>query len=171
MPTQAEVEAPVDETAEIQAQMARIRRELHEGAEDIAQNAREMVDWKHYVRQFPWAAIGVAAAAGYMVVPRRLHVIRPDARTLEKMAKRDRLVIKQSGGIEEEKRAGLGGMIFGLASSMMMRSLMTYVGGQAGKLFGDKAAEDTDGVSPSPSPYAESTPQVPPARGANPEVR
>ena len=40
-----------------------------------------MTDWTFYVRRFPWAAVAVAAAAGYMLIPRKKagHFSRPEA--------------------------------------------------------------------------------------------
>ena len=37
----------------------------------LVSSARDLTDWRHYVRSFPWLSVTAAAAIGYLVVPRR----------------------------------------------------------------------------------------------------
>lgn len=70
---------------EIQQQMRQVRTELGNGVEELVANAqdvkswaREVTDWRHYVRNYPWACLGAAAAVGYLMVPSRSQVVVAD---------------------------------------------------------------------------------------------
>jgi ElaB/YqjD/DUF883 family membrane-anchored ribosome-binding protein len=64
------VAATSDEINEIQEQMAQIRRELHQDVREVVAGAEAATDWRRYVRAYPWAAVGIAMAGGYLLVPR-----------------------------------------------------------------------------------------------------
>jgi hypothetical protein len=119
--------------------MAQIRCNLHEEMQEIVENAREMTDWRHYVKAYPLASAGLAAAVGYLVVPRRLEVRSPDLKTLQKLAERNQLVLGTQP--QGKQRASLGKQVFSFAASLAVRGLMAYAGQQAGKIFGQQAAE------------------------------
>jgi hypothetical protein len=65
------VATTTNESDEIQQQMARIRRELHQDVSEVVAGAEAAADWRRYVRAYPWAAVGIALAVGYLVVPRQ----------------------------------------------------------------------------------------------------
>ena len=46
-------------------------REIDHDLEDVSASARSMVDWKHYVKAYPWVCLGTAAALGFLIVPKR----------------------------------------------------------------------------------------------------
>lgn len=133
---------PTAETAqEIRRRMAAVRREMDESVDEIVENARELVDWRYYVKTYPWATVAVAAAAGYMVVPRKLHVMRPDAATLAQLAKEHRLVVENE--TPEARSPGFIGSVVTMAGSLAMRAALAYVGQQMGKIVAQEAAEPT----------------------------
>ena len=52
--------------------MAQIRQRLHQDMQGVVAGAEAASDWKHYVRLYPWAALGVwPSPAGFLVIPRR----------------------------------------------------------------------------------------------------
>lgn len=59
------------EADEIRFQMAKIRNELHQEMRGVVDSATAVTDWRSYVRNRPWLAIGLAFATGYILVPRR----------------------------------------------------------------------------------------------------
>lgn len=133
-------ETGADLTAEeIQARMAVIRAELRYEVQGIVGNAKQLVDWRHYVQAFPWGSLAVAASLGYFSVPRRLEIISPDKETLEQLAKDNRLVVKHQP--KGEEKPGVVVSLANLAGNMLLRAGIAYVGQQAGKLFGEQAAE------------------------------
>jgi hypothetical protein len=50
-------------------EMAIARCELVEDAREVVSNAKELTDWRHYVREYPWLFAGTAFAVGYAIVP------------------------------------------------------------------------------------------------------
>ena len=132
-----------EEVEQIRAEMAQIRCDLNEGVEDLVEHAREMADWRYYVRAYPLASAAAAAAIGFLAVPRKPQIISPDAKTLAELAKKNQIVVVDRP--RAEKGRTLSGSLFNLVASLAMRGLMAYIGQQAGKVVGREAAEETDG--------------------------
>jgi hypothetical protein len=120
--------------------MEQLRGELNEEYGAIVRGARVLADWHYYVRTFPWACVGAAAALGFLAVPRRLEVMSPDAETLAQLAKTNRLVVKQKPEVHE-RNGGMVGALLTLAANTALRAAIAYAGQQSGKLFGAKAAQ------------------------------
>jgi hypothetical protein len=122
---------PADSAAEIQQQMRQVRRELGEDVDEIVENARILADWKHYVRTYPWVCLGVAAAAGFIIVPSRTHIVRPDAKELAAWAKSQKLVIEPAS--QAKPRTSLMGTIGGMAANALLQGglavLRNYLAG------------------------------------------
>jgi hypothetical protein len=117
--------------------MAKIRSELHQDVRGIVENAKVITDWKHYVRHHPWACMVGAAALGYLVVPKRLEILRPDPETLADLARTNRLVVNAQS--EPRPRGGTTGAIFTFLATALMRGAMGYLGQQATWLMRGRA--------------------------------
>ena len=133
------------EAEAIRAEMSQIRCDLNEDVEDLVEHAREMADWRYYVRAYPLASVAAVAALGYLVVPKKPQIISPDAKTLAELARKNQLVVVDRP--KAEKRRTLSGSLFSLVASLAMRGLMAYVGQQAGKVMGHQAAEEAQRAS------------------------
>jgi hypothetical protein len=72
--------------------MQQIRCEIDQGMEDMVASAHRMVDWKHYVKTYPWVCLGTAAVLGFLVVPKRATAIPPDLAALAELARTGHLV-------------------------------------------------------------------------------
>jgi hypothetical protein len=57
--------------ADIQRRMAQVRHDMHQEVHDAVKGAQSLADWQSMVKGHPWLALSIAAAAGYMIVPRR----------------------------------------------------------------------------------------------------
>jgi len=57
-----------DSIKAIQKRMKEVRREL---GNDLATSARDITNWRSYVRASPWICLGAAVAIGYLVVPKK----------------------------------------------------------------------------------------------------
>lgn len=119
--------------AEIQQEMRRLRSEIRDDVLEVVDSAQTIADWRFYVRTYPWACVGVAVLGGYLLTPNKPQIVRPDADTLAKLAKRHQLVVEPDP-VAKPKQT-LGQSIFSLAANMMVRGLMGYVGQQLGKVL------------------------------------
>jgi hypothetical protein len=122
------------EAEQIQDEMGRVRGELSQEFEKLVGGALTLVDWRHYVRSYPWACLAGAVGLGFMLVPKRLEVIRPDADALEELARRHRLEVQPSS-TKGAPRGGLATSIATMAASMAVRTAMGILSQHAGKLF------------------------------------
>src|SRR5262245_35990311 len=99
----------------IQAEMRQVRTELRADVQEIVAGARVMTDWRHYVRQYPWLAVGAAAALGYFLVPPRPVVIKPSSHDLIELAKAHKLFVDTAPKPQPKQgvMASLTGMVMG----------------------------------------------------------
>jgi hypothetical protein len=118
---------------DIRRQMSRIRCDLHEDVRGIVENARVITDWKHYVRRYPWACMAGAVAVGYLVIPRRLEIMRPDPDTLAELAKTNRLIVNSQP--QPQLRGGTVASMFTFLANTFVRAAIGYMGQQAGKIL------------------------------------
>ena len=126
----------------IRSQMAGVRSALDENVHEIVTNARNLTDWKYYVRAAPWGAVGAAAALGYLAVPRRLEIMRPDASDLAELARQNRLVVQPAAQAQEKRSSGPTQMIVTMLTNAAMRAAMAYFSQQAGRIMGQEAADE-----------------------------
>lgn len=72
---------------DIRRRMAEIRSRLHQDVRGVVRDASQATDWTAYVKNRPWTAIGVAFAAGFLLVPRKNRpttvVVAPSAKPRE----------------------------------------------------------------------------------------
>lgn len=61
----------------IRARMARIRSRAQGKAVRLGRETRQFLNWKHYIRLFPWGVVGAAAIVGYLMVPTRRPIVAP----------------------------------------------------------------------------------------------
>jgi hypothetical protein len=66
----------------IQQRMREVRREL---GHDLAISARDITDWRSYVRASPWLAVASAAALGYLLAPKGPPVVRLNSIDLQRL--------------------------------------------------------------------------------------
>jgi hypothetical protein len=104
----------------IQQCMREVRAELREDVQEIVVNARDMTDWTTYVRAYPWLCLGAAAAAGYLLIPQRSQIIKPDAEGLIELARRNKLVVKMDEAGPKKRQGFLSGLI-GMAASTILQ--------------------------------------------------
>jgi hypothetical protein len=119
-----------DQAREIRESMAALRRDLQRGVESVSESARVMTDWRYYVRQFPFATAAVAAAVGYLLIPRRPQVIVPDAQTLAKMARNNQVWVKTGAPKSSEGPRGMLAGLVALAAGALGRAAVAWVGEQ-----------------------------------------
>jgi hypothetical protein len=130
----------------IQRRMAQVRRDLGHTVDEISDQARQLRDWRYYLRRYPWLFAAAATAAGYLVVPARPRVVRVDAGAAAALGGERRLPV--------EAREGLGRSLARLAlghlGRVFLRSATQYVVqrlSSPGRSFGEAS---NSGRSPPP---------------------
>lgn len=129
---------------QLRRQMAMVRRDLGADIRGVADHARELTDWRSYVQKAPWAGLAIAAAAGFMAVPRRLNIDTVDAATLARLAKQNRLVVESKP--KAAAKTGSATVMFRLLSGILLRSAFGFAT--------QKAAEFMSPENPARSPRA-----------------
>ena len=129
------------EAEEIQRQMREIRAELRDDVQELVVSANKMADWTQYVNAYPWLCVGAALAAGYLVVPQRAVIMRPDAGALVELAKKHKLFVNTTERQAPRKRGGLFGELLGLAAATLLQGGLKIVTTQL-----------TQSLGPSPTP-------------------
>ena len=126
---------------DIRRKMAQIRRDLHQDVKGVVQGAEAATDWRRFIRNYPWASMGVALAVGYLIVPRRhktptIHVAPIEvARATAPEA--PRLVEPEP----KKKGKGLLGTVFGLVAPVALRAIQGYALQFAEQWMTQKVAE------------------------------
>jgi hypothetical protein len=101
--------------------MREVRAELREDVKELVVSAHEMADWTNYVKAYPWLCVGAALAAGFMIVPSRSVVIKPDAEGLIELAKRHKLVVNMKEQQPAKKRRGIMADLLGMAAAAVLQ--------------------------------------------------
>jgi hypothetical protein len=112
--------------------MQQLRCEIDGDVEDMAASARSMVDWKHYVKTYPWVFLGAAVALGFLIVPKRSRVIRPGLAALTEPARTGHLVVKPASAATH----GLIDALLATVANIAVQRATAYLGQSMGRLLG-----------------------------------
>lgn len=115
---------------DVQRQMREVRQELREDVQEMVCNAQQMGDWTVYVRAYPWLCVGAALAAGFLLVPSRSVIVKPDAEGLIELAKRNKLVVKMEETPPQKKRGGLLAQLLSMAAATLLQGGIRAVSNQ-----------------------------------------
>lgn len=119
------------ESKAIRQRMEEVRCELDDDVQAIVESARDVSEWRSYVRDYPWICLGAAAAVGYFIVPRRVMGMRPDAQTLAELANQSNLLATS----HSPRNRNLGGVLLAFAGNLALRGVSAYVLQLTGKLL------------------------------------
>ena len=123
----------------VRARMQQLRCEIDGDMEDMAASARSMVDWKHYVKTYPRVCLGAAVALGFLIVPKRSRVIRPDLATLTELARTGHLVGKPASAATH----GLIDALLATVANIAVQRATAYLGQSMGRLLGKTSQCET----------------------------
>ncbi len=112
------------------ARMQQIRGDIDRDLEEMVESARSMVDWRHYVKTYPWVCLGTAVALGFLLVPKRSTALRPDLATLTELARTGQLVVKPAA------MRGVFDALLATAANIAVRQATACVGRGVGRLLG-----------------------------------
>lgn len=115
----------------IQRQMQETRGHLDQDVGTLLHNARLMIDWRRYVRDCPWIAVGAAVAAGFLMVPRRREPVNLDSQALAELVRQNRVVLQINGKPREKE--GLADALVSMALSGATRAGIAWLSRQMGR--------------------------------------
>src|SRR6476619_1844145 len=92
-----------DEVEKIRKRMSELRRELVYDVQDVSRSAKAMASPSFYIRKFPWATLAIAAGVGYMLIPKKKQVIKPDMEALAELVRKNQVNINASKAAEESQ--------------------------------------------------------------------
>jgi len=106
----------------IQQRMQEVRREL---SEDLVTSARDIKDWRSYVRANPWLCFAAAAAVGYYLAPKGSAIVRISEFDLRRLAKEG----LAAAPVPVHQRTGsrLARTLWSNLAGLAMRGALTYV--------------------------------------------
>ena len=119
--------ATLSEVDEIRRHMAQIRHELHEDVQGVVRGAEATADWRRYIRNYPWAAVGIAFGVGFLIVPRKQRPHLPQFPYA--LPDSVRAVLPEAPrAAEPEKKKGKGifRAVLGLAAPFALRTAQGY---------------------------------------------
>jgi hypothetical protein len=112
-----------NEADDIQRKMREVRAELRDDVQDLMVSAHQLADWTLYVKAYPWLCVGAALAAGFLIVPGRSVIMKPDAEGLIELAKKHKLVVKMDESTPQKKKSGsMFASLLGLAASTVLQT-------------------------------------------------
>ena len=118
-----------DQSAEtIRKRMAELRSELTSDVRDVKRSAQEMTNPLYYVRRFPWATAAAAAVVGYLLVPKKKQVIKPDPEMLAELLKKHQINFDTTKAASDSQGMLKSLAVMGL--TWALRTGLTYAGEQ-----------------------------------------
>jgi hypothetical protein len=129
-----------DDAEAIRRRMAELRRELTGDVREVSRGARVMTDWTFYVRRFPWVVVGIAACAGYLLIPRKPQIISPNQDALAEMIRKKQLRLDVD---HKTEKPGMLQAILTMALTWAAKAGMSYMGERVRTAATHKAHEDS----------------------------
>jgi hypothetical protein len=115
---------------ELLARMEAVRGRLHEDAQAAKHTVQELTDWRHAVRQNPLLAVGLAAAAGFLLVPKKQPAPTFSKADLEELARENKVIVAK----EPTSSPGIVGAIAAVAGAALTRAASNFVASKVSEL-------------------------------------
>ncbi len=153
---------PDDSAESIRKRMAELRRELTCDVRDVSRSARQMTNPLYYMRRFPWASAAAAAAIGYLLVPKKKHIIKPDPEMLAELLKKHQINLENVKAASDSPGMLKSLAVMGL--TWAVRTGLAYAGQQLaaaatrndeGHVDREDHAQADEPHPPAPDPVAE----------------
>jgi len=139
-----------DDADAIRRRMAQLRRELTFDVRDVGRSARAMANPAFFVRKFPWATTAIAAAIGYMLIPKKKEIVQPDPQMLAELIRKNQVKIDTSAASKERE-----GMLKSLVVMGVTWAAKAGINYMVHQLTTAQAAKDQRTAAAAPSAPAE----------------
>jgi ElaB/YqjD/DUF883 family membrane-anchored ribosome-binding protein len=110
-----------DSAEDIRKRMAELRQELTCDVDDVSRSVREvgktakqMASPMYLIRNYPWVSAAVAAGVGYLLVPKKREVVKPDPEMLADLIRKEQIKVDTSKASSENR---------GLVASLAMMGI------------------------------------------------
>ena len=124
--------------------MLEVRCDLEDDVQEIADGVRELVDWKAYVKRYPWICLGTAFVLGYAIVPRRRSqwnsIQFANAQALANGKPLMRVSLQPQYRIRDAAVSFVG--------NLLLRGVSTFVSNQTEKILANYAEKSRERESP-----------------------
>jgi hypothetical protein len=109
-----------DRAAQIRHTLKLLRQDIDYDIHQVKRSAAALTKWQYYIKKYPWASIGVAAAIGYLLLPKKKVFQGPDTKTLEKLIRKNRPVLENNP--KDETKNGVMRTAFTFLAGLALRA-------------------------------------------------
>jgi hypothetical protein len=131
--------APEDSADDIRRRMAELRNDLSCDVREVGRSARAMADPRYYMKRFPWASMAIAAAIGYLLIPKKKQVISPDPEMLAELVRKNQVKVDTSKASKDSQGMLKSLLVMGL--TWAAKTGTNYIAHQLMNAQTKKAAE------------------------------
>jgi hypothetical protein len=117
-----------DEAERIRREMQNVRQEMGHDVHAVVERAKELSDWRYYVRRHPWICASSALALGFLAMPGRgTRTLAPDVQRLISQLNKHGLTVAATkaapSGLLGQALAVAGPIVLRNAASLLTRRL------------------------------------------------
>jgi len=143
---------PERSAEEIRLDIAARRESISETVDKLGDRIHETLDWREYLAEYPYVALGLAAGLGFWVagIFKIKREPTPRERIMDALAEiSEDLTDRFRGSIEDvvPKKGGAGKTVKAAATAMVTKAAMDFAKKKALETFGGRSRQSGDGLS------------------------
>ncbi|HEX5734173.1 MAG TPA: DUF3618 domain-containing protein [Blastocatellia bacterium] len=133
---------------EIRQDIAARRESISETVDRLGDRIHETLDWREYVAEYPYVALGLAAGVGFLIagIFKFKHEPTPRERIMDALAEiTEDLTDRVRGSIEDvvPKKGGPGKTIKAAATAAVTKAALDFAKKKANEAFAGRSQEQT----------------------------
>ncbi|HYO24456.1 MAG TPA: hypothetical protein VEQ85_05855 [Lacipirellulaceae bacterium] len=133
-----------DDAERIRQQMQHVRRDMDAGMQDIKLGAKQLSDWRYYVRQHPWACVGSAFALGFLVTPARRKMLPGANVDMKALVEQLQAHGVSVGGKTTTASGGLAARLIAMAGPFLLRNASSILAQRLQAAGKQRAAQSSE---------------------------
>jgi hypothetical protein len=135
-----------DEADRIRRLMQHVRQDMGQELKGIVLGARQLSDWRYYVKQHPWACLSAAFGLGFALMPGKR---TPAQAQVDKLLAELRQNAKTAQLLSRGAPGGMLAKVIGLAAPIVVRSATAFISNQLAGERRPPAPDDSPHTAPS----------------------